>query len=355
MRKTIYSQKIIFSLIVLFCSIQCITYANNSCNSINGICLSEDSLENDFSFLVIGHAYGSQNKSVFPAQSLIHGIELINDIHPDFMILLGDNFKKADSIHILYFKKLFLDKLSFPVWNAVGNHDLNTNDSNHERNYNTYNKHFTQKTYFSFDIKSSLFIVLDTELAIKNGQTNGTIAGSQKTFLFETINSFADKKQSTQKNIFICSHQEINLNETNNYSSDIYPFLSKIADREINIYILSGDMGKRSNSLYSIEDKNGRIKYIHTHIADEIQDKILRINVKNNGSVHIFPVSLFNLPVGHIEDYSIINAETDEFKPSIIVKIKNRLFSRLFYEGALFLFLILIFLLFARKFFNHKN
>ena len=169
--------------------------ARDTTFSINNIELSSTIKNQNFSFLIAGHAYGSQSQSVYPCQSLTQNIEKINSDSSEFMILLGDNFRIADSINIALFKSSFLNKLNIPVFNALGNHDVNMRYKDEfKQNYENYHKHFSSKTYYQFSINSSLFIILDTEMSEKDGRSNGTISGSQLAFLQKTIRTFQNSE-----------------------------------------------------------------------------------------------------------------------------------------------------------------
>ena len=317
--------------------------ARDTTFSINNIELSSTIKNQNFSFLIAGHAYGSQSQSVYPCQSLTQNIEKINSDSSEFMILLGDNFRIADSINIALFKSSFLNKLNIPVFNALGNHDVNMRYKDEfKQNYENYHKHFSSKTYYQFSINSSLFIILDTEMSEKDGRSNGTISGSQLAFLQKTIRTFQNSENNTRKNLFIFGHKEINLFKDNNFHADIYPTLFQAAETGINIYLFSGDMGRKSNQVYFLQDKHPNIKFMHTHLADNKEDAILKVSVSSNGIVQIKPISLYNLPMSNIEDYKKLNQVIPQIRPSFLSKIAYRFLNRHFYEGIIFILLLLL-------------
>lgn len=88
------------------------------------------------------------------ADNLRQAVEMINDRHPDAVILSGDigenpdEWEKARSI---------LKKLKPPLYYAPGNHDVHSNDV--ER----YRRVFG-KDYYSFDVKGITFVVIDSQL-----------------------------------------------------------------------------------------------------------------------------------------------------------------------------------------------
>ncbi|MFH1317461.1 MAG: hypothetical protein ABIH71_00400, partial [Candidatus Omnitrophota bacterium] len=49
-----------------------------------------------FSFLAVGHIYGSCNDSVYPAASLLANLEVLNNSEAEFMVLLGDVVRRAN-------------------------------------------------------------------------------------------------------------------------------------------------------------------------------------------------------------------------------------------------------------------
>ena len=95
-----------------------------------------------------------EKRAPHAAENLRHAVEMINDRHPDAVILSGDigenprEWEEAKSI---------LAGLKAPLYYAPGNHDVHTNDV--ER----YRKEFG-KDYYEFHIKFADFIVIDSEL-----------------------------------------------------------------------------------------------------------------------------------------------------------------------------------------------
>ena len=113
--------------------------------------------ENEYSFLSTGHLYGAPQNihSNHPSSSALGSIEKLNSFSSKFMVLCGDIFKSTDQILFQNFLNGFASKLNFPIYNAVGNHDVS--------NRKLYNEYFG-KTFFDFRYNSEKFIILDTEL-----------------------------------------------------------------------------------------------------------------------------------------------------------------------------------------------
>ena len=146
-------KKVVKILIVIFFSS---IHGDTINNSINSIPLIDQKTDN-YSFLIVGHAYGSPKlkNSLYPTSSLLNGINKINESGAKFMVLLGDNYWKSDSIRISNFKNSFLSKVKLPVFNAVGNHDL-WGDIKYEHHFG--------KTFYSFNYQNDFFIILNSEM-----------------------------------------------------------------------------------------------------------------------------------------------------------------------------------------------
>lgn len=95
-----------------------------------------------------------EKRAPHASENLRHAVEMINDRHPDAVILSGDigeNPKDWDEA------KSILKKLKSPIYYVPGNHDVHTDDV--ER----YRKVFG-KDYYEFRVKYARFIVIDSEL-----------------------------------------------------------------------------------------------------------------------------------------------------------------------------------------------
>lgn len=88
------------------------------------------------------------------AENLQHAVEMINDRHPDAVILSGDigeNPKAWDEA------KSILAKLKAPLYYVPGNHDVHSDD------VGRYRKEFG-KDYYDFHVKFATFVAIDSEL-----------------------------------------------------------------------------------------------------------------------------------------------------------------------------------------------
>ena len=318
-------------------------YCFSQNNTVNKKSLITSNNDSDLSFLLAGHVYGSPNnsKSQFPSASFIANLDKFNALKPNFFILLGDNYRFLDDNHLKNFKSTLLNKLKMPVFNALGNHDISS--ENNKRNYSRYKNIFGNNTYFSFRFNSSLFIILDTELSYNSkGISDGSIKDEQFVFLEKTIDEF-QKLNISKKNIFICSHKNLAKWNRKNFKETIKPLLSRAELNEINIHLISGDMTREPSNFYMYTDPvNINIKHIHTHISDTKHDNILKCNITQDGKVTFSPIPLSEFP-------TINGVKSESVKPisrydNIRWKIIRRLKDQIFYEGIflmIFIFLIM--------------
>ena len=255
-----------------------------------------------YSFIVSGHLHGaSSNISGFPASSLLANLDTINQLKPSFFVSLGDLFLNADKRSIKNYEGSFFQKIDFPLFNAVGNHDIS----------NEYKKRFGP-TFFSFAIKSEVYIFLDTEI------NDGSLKSDQYDFLNNAIINASLNKNI--KNIFVFSHRPVWAENNkqfkglfadntrteigmNNFESDIKPLFINISKFK-NIYWMSGSFGNAPVSFFYAKDNDFNITYIQTAIRDVPRDAVLLVNI-NSGKVSFKGISLTGQKLKNIEEYNI--------------------------------------------------
>lgn len=296
----------IFGIILLL--VYSVCFAENLESPFNGLILDANKENKKFSFLLIGHAYGApQNRSIYPAVSLLSNINLFNKNKVDFMVLLGDIIQHSNEFEIEALKSSFLLKLDFPVFNAPGNHDL--------ANRQLYTQYFGP-TFYSFQYASSFFIFLDSEI------DDGKIKNDQMEFLMGNIRYCRKSKQI--KNIFIFAHRLLwaiknppysdilpFLNSKESYplsattiSDTILPKLKSLSDK--NVYFVSGDIGCQwSLPIFYEKDQDSNITYLATGIGDTERDAVLKVDVKESSEVTFTPISLKRKKLHPIEYYNI--------------------------------------------------
>jgi 3',5'-cyclic AMP phosphodiesterase CpdA len=95
-----------------------------------------------------------EKRAPHAAENLRRAVEMINDRHPDAVILTGDIGENPEDWKVA---KSILKKLSSPLYYVPGNHDVHSNDV--ER----YRKAFG-KDFYEFHVKYATFVVIDSEL-----------------------------------------------------------------------------------------------------------------------------------------------------------------------------------------------
>ena len=282
----------------------------SSKSPLNGLTLDLDEEMGEYSFLLAGHLYGApeNRRSVFPSSSFLANMDKINSIGARFFVSLGDNYRRANSVHIANYITSVASKLEMPLFNSVGNHDLTSRDL-YEANFG--------KTYYHFAYNSELFVFLDSELDA------GSITGDQLDFLLHIAQSAIENPDI--RNVFIFSHKLIwsvnnpdyrivfdHLNarsgytDTDNFENDIKPILTDLSEHKA-VYWVSGDIGcSWSLSLFFEKDRNSNVTYIATGIGDTERDAILQVNVSKSGDEVAFtPISLTGQELQPMEYYGV--------------------------------------------------
>ncbi|MEK9657762.1 MAG: metallophosphoesterase [bacterium] len=276
--------KIIIKL-CLICVMVCSQLEGTTISPFNKRTLKKESPE-PYSFYLIGHAYGQPyDGKILPATTLLMNLDYINqDKEAKMLVFLGDIVGPNNLQAFQLFDFLVSEKVKVPIFNAVGNHDVSE----------LYNERYGAQRYFSFDIDSTRFIFLDTQI------DHGYISGKQ----WEFFKSKMLEENKLIKNIFIFSHhliwadhpefqffqgdsvlirnKNMHANSTSsfpetNFRSQLLPLLEKVKD-EKNVYWASGDvgLGHTANIFF---DKVNNITYIATGLAEISSDSLVRVKV----------------------------------------------------------------------------
>lgn len=276
---------------------------------LNGKVLELSDTPQGYSFLCAGHVYGAPpSPSVFPSASFLANIDMINKNNATFFILLGDNIRAANPVHIENFKASLCSKVEIPMFNAVGNHDVG--------NRELYESHFG-RTYFDFRQGSELFIVLD-------GQINrGEIAGEQLEYLKSALDNATKSKEI--KNVFLFSHNLIwskndvhlertvyphtnshsNYENIDNFKSVVMPEIIRLSQTK-KVFMMSGDIGvSGSLPLFYHEEEKHNITYVACGLGDTEKDAIIKVDITREGEVTFAPISLTDEKLEEINHYGI--------------------------------------------------
>ena len=256
-----------------------------------------------YSFLVSGHFYGSStNISSFPASTLLANLDTLNALDPSFIMSLGDLFQDVNDSYIENYERCLFSKLKAPLFNSVGDHDLS--------NGNIYEKVYG-KTFFSFAVRSELYIVLNTEL------NDGSIKDEQLE-LFK--NAVKQASSADVKNVFIFSHRPVWAERIekysqlfkgntrtkfgkNNFSEEIQPLIKTLSASK-NVYWISGSMGGGPASFFYDKNEELNATFIITSLRDLSRDAVLQVNV-NNASVTFKAIAFANETILPVEQYNM--------------------------------------------------
>ena len=297
----------------------------------------------DFSFIISGHLYGHPaDTSNIPAYNFVSFLDFINNLKPDFGIFLGDMYRYPDSIHVNNFKEQVVDHIKFPLFNAIGNHEAG--------NRKLYIANFG-KTYYSFRIHKSAFIILDTD----NPATK--IIDTQLSFLSNTIDSLIKKESII--NVFICSHKLIwitsleifkdklskigwphNYDQKQNFENKVHPLIKKLSKTK-SVFWLSGDWYL---PIMYYKDSNTQITYISSSLENRDSDAIIKFDVPKDGAVEITPISLTNNTLNSIESYDMEYWLSVKYNPLSYSNLKHNLKMFILNNKLLSLFLFITFL-----------
>ena len=146
-----------------------------------------------YRFLVVGHLYGSiQGDDRLPAQTLLNRMPEIERLDARMLVSLGDMVKHSEAQDFDLLDQKLLQAVSFPVFNTVGNHDVENRDLYEER---------YGDTFYSFQDASSWMIFLDTE------RENCAIDEPQQAMLSRALD--AALQQAEVRQIFIFMHKTL--------------------------------------------------------------------------------------------------------------------------------------------------
>ncbi len=340
------------TIFFLFCVLSFLSFyvKSQTVSPFNGLKIN-DTLKN-YSFIVSGHFHGqSNNISTFPAASLLANIDTLNSIKPNFLVSLGDLFLDVNDEYINHYNKSFFNKISFPMFNVVGNHDIS--------NGNVYEKKYG-KTFFSFILNSELYIFLNTEI------NDGSIKGEQFDFFKQTLSV---SSLDNIKNIFIFSHrpiwaerilkyEKLFLENTrtsigkNNFTEDILPLFQNIKHK--NIFWMSGSMGGGASSFFYDKNNELGITFIQTAIRDTPRDAMLKVTV-NKKNVSFDGISLTGNKIEPIENYNVdfwLNSSSPEndFNYRLLPYLtKQMLLHRYFWFGFVTALLLIFMFAFIKR------
>jgi len=253
--------------------------------------------DENYSFFVAGHAYGSPNNFVgglySPFVSKFTTLKQNPTLEMGF--LTGDIVKYSTSM-FWDLADFDVSSINKPVHYVLGNHGAS--------NLPLYKSRYGS-TYYSFVKHNDLFIVLDGNIDEWN------ISGDQLLFLEQTI---AEHKAET-KNIFIFCHQvffkdlfnvttnsDENKSNQLNYITDVLPIL-KQTNKKVTIF--TGDVGAFDWGPAIFYERQKNITYIASGMGGGVQDNFIIVEVDSLKSIQYKLISLIGdeQSLGELEGY----------------------------------------------------
>lgn len=228
-----------------------------------------------YRLLIGGHFHGeSTNRTGYPARTLLANIDTINSLGADVMLSTGDLFMEA-RLDLPRYQRALFSKLQVPLFNAVGNHDLDGGG---------YTDLFGSTTT-RIDLGRDRILVFDTE------RDGGSIRGEQ----LDLLKAAAD--DARLQRLFIVSHRPVWAEDDTygelfagntrsvlgtNYAKEVAPLLERIAGHA-EVFWISGSMAGGAPSSVFFQPHAPRITFIQSAIRDILRDALLVADVSPQG------------------------------------------------------------------------
>ena len=248
-----------------------------------------------FRFVTMGHIYGRPGKGrARPSTTFVKSIPKLNASEIDLCVLMGDCFYKWEEKEVKPTTDI-LKKLSFPIINSVGNHDVVRRED--------YKAVFGA-TWYAFSYGGSRFFIADTE------EDSWHISDEQLIALHEEFSACLG--DNPPDNLFIFAHKVVwaGTKETAvcalgsndpggmgvfvdrpadrpNFNRDIRPRMRE-ASQKVPIYFFAGDIGAFSNKIHLFKQKDtheasGELYYLASGLGDFERDAAIVVEVNAEG------------------------------------------------------------------------
>lgn len=293
--------------------------------------------------LIFGaHFHGASNsRSGYPAATVLANIDTINALSANALFSAGDLFLDPAS-DIPRFERSLFSKLTVPLFNAPGNHDVES--PKYAERYGP--------TFGVVAMGADRILWINTEL------DNGSIRGEQLDLLRSELEQFSGN------NLFIVAHRPLwaegdspysVLFEGNtrsllpgNYTSDILPMLEELAQRA-RVFWISGSMAGLAPASIFFHEHLPNLTYIQCAVRDVPRDAILVADVASD-SVIWTGVSLTGRSLLKVQDYdaawwskSIRRKEPFNIR-LVPLYVRQTVFSSTFWYGVLSALLFMLML-----------
>ncbi len=311
--------------------------ATGQISPFNGREVPSIDADQGYRIILSGHIHGASNdRSGFPASTMLANLEMINGLGADVFLSTGDLFLDPTKEHKQY-ERSFFSRLEVPLFNAPGNHDAS----------GYYGEQFGV-TDQSFPLGRDQVVLLDTE------RNDGSLDKVQLALLEELVDKAPQR-------IFIITHRPIWADEDprygplfegntramfgTNYAKSVFPVLERLAVRS-QIFWVSGSMAGAGASIF-FQKHAHNITFIQSAIRNMPRDAFLLADVGPDG-IAWRTISLTDEPVLAPEAYDADlwwsqRGEKEAFNWRLLpYMVQMTVFSPAFWYGALMAGLLLV-------------
>ena len=279
-------------------------------------------VSDQYNFIVYGHSYGAANDpDEYPSITLRENLDVLSGMEPEFMVSLGDMARKSTTHEFDILDTTLVSKFDVPVFNVVGNHDVNDRE--------LYESRFGNKTFYTFQYANAVFIVLDTEIDdcyIVGEQLEMLQMSIEQALINDSIDTifimmhkvlFMDSSLMNENDSPMVRPNDLEIFSGNNFSELMDSLLIPAAEVKP-IHIFAGDVGAFDGNLspYYQKDNRADLYMYATGLGDSNNDVVL--NVSNEGKRIVVTPYLFSTG----EELKIENYDASYWKN--YGKTKNR-------------------------------
>ena len=271
---------------------------NTSSASVNGKALRDSKGGADTSFVVVGHAYGSNREELdtTPSRPLLNSLPTIKQLQPDFLMSLGDMIRISNPEQFDILDQRLLNAVDFPIFNAPGNHDV--------ADRALYEERYGKQTWYSFHHAGNLMLVLDTE--------RGQCSINREQFAFVSRALQAAAHDPKVRNVFVFMHKTWLVQDPRVWTSEnpaaqpnkqkcprttpvfhkLYTQVEKTA-RAKPTYVFAGDVGAWGNMTPFVETRRDiPLNIFATGLGDTERDSGILVTIRNGAvSMKVLPFS----------------------------------------------------------------
>lgn len=265
-----------------------------------------------YSFIVAGHAYGShsgKNIGLYPKFYNFISNNHLRSQSVDFIVFTGDIVRNSDqkSWDTVTHQ---LKQLGLPYFFVMGNNDIST------IGINLFDNLFGN-TYYTFNIQSDLFIVLDSQ------KKSRSITESQLLFIQETLINYPKSKRiyvfvhellwnngPEYKHILSNSRSRYRNIQASNYWDRLHPIFTNHPDKSF--YVFAGDVGGNPDAISAFHDTKDNVTMIASGMG-EVEDENFLVGrvARNEVSFNLVPINP-GVELQRLEYYSLEHYKVNE-------------------------------------------